>query len=119
MHNFTYYNPVKVLFGKGQIQELSQLIPANTKILLAYGGGSIKTNGVYQQVIDNLKNQQIIEFSGIEANPDYDTLMRAVKICQTEKIEFILAVGGGSIIDGCKFIALAAHYQGDPWEILT
>lgn len=119
MHNFTYYNPVKVLFGKGQIQELSQLIPANTKILLAYGGGSIKTNGVYQQVIDNLKNQQIIEFSGIEANPDYDTLMRAVKICQTEEIELILAVGGGSIIDGCKFIALAAHYQGDPWEILT
>lgn len=119
MHNFTYYNPVKVLFGKGQIQELSQLIPANTKILLAYGGGSIKSNGVYQQVIDNLKNQQIIEFSGIEANPDYDTLMRAVKICQTEKIELILAVGGGSIIDGCKFIALAAHYQDDPWEILT
>lgn len=119
MHNFTYYNPVKVLFGKGQIQELSQLIPANTKILLAYGGGSIKSNGVYQQVIDNLKNQQIIEFSGIEANPDYDTLMRAVKICQTEEIELILAVGGGSIIDGCKFIALAAHYQGDPWEILT
>lgn len=119
MHNFTYYNPVNVLFGKGQIQELSQLIPANTKILLAYGGGSIKSNGVYQQVIDNLKNQQIIEFSGIEANPDYDTLMRAVKICQTEKIELILAVGGGSIIDGCKFIALAAHYQGDPWEILT
>ena len=119
MHNFTYYNPVKVLFGKGQIQELSQLIPANTKILLAYGGGSIKSNGIYQQVIDNLKNQQIIEFSGIEANPDYDTLMRAVKICQTEKIELILSVGGGSIIDGCKFIALAAHYQGDPWEILT
>lgn len=119
MHNFNYYNPVRVLFGKGQIKELSNLIPAKTKVLLAYGGGSIKSNGVYQQVIDGLSNHQVIEFSGIEANPDYDTLMKAVEICRSEKIELILAVGGGSIIDGCKFIALAAHYQGDPWEILT
>lgn len=119
MHNFNYYNPVRVLFGKGQIKELANLIPAKTKVLLAYGGGSIKSNGVYQQVIDSLSEHQVIEFSGIEANPDYDTLMKAVEICRTEKIELILSVGGGSIIDGCKFIALAAHYQGDPWEILT
>ncbi len=119
MHNFNYYNPVRVLFGKGQIKELANLIPAKTKVLLAYGGGSIKSNGVYQQVINSLSEHQVIEFSGIEANPDYDTLMKAVEICRNEKIELILSVGGGSIIDGCKFIALAAHYQGDPWEILT
>lgn len=119
MHNFTYHNPVKVIFGKGSIAQIDKQIPAGNKILLAYGGGSIKANGVYQQVIEALAGYQIIEFSGIEANPDYDTLMKAVKICQEEKVDFILAVGGGSIIDGCKFIALASHYEGDTWEILT
>ena len=119
MHDFTYYNPVKVLFGKGQIKQLSQLISPNKKILLTYGGGSIKANGVYQQVEQALQGYKVIEFSGIEANPDYDTLMKAVEICRSEKIDLILAVGGGSIIDGSKFIALAAKYSGDAWDILT
>ena len=83
MHDFTYYNPVKVLFGKGQIKQLSQLISPNKKILLTYGGGSIKANGVYQQVEQALQGYKVIEFSGIEANPDYDTLMKAVEICRS------------------------------------
>lgn len=119
MHNFTFYNPVKILFGKGQISQLSNLISPNKKILLAYGSGSIKSNGVYQQVISNLAHTEVIEFGGIEANPDFDTLMKAVQICKEQNIDLILSVGGGSIIDGCKFIALAAHYEGDPWDILT
>lgn len=119
MHNFTFYNPVKVLFGKGQIAALPELIDKNQKILLTYGGGSIKANGVYDQVTQALKGYQVYEFGGIEANPDFDTLMGAVEICRTEKIDLILAVGGGSIIDGSKFIALATHYQGEPWELLT
>lgn len=118
MHNFTFYNPVKVCFGKGQISQLSNLITAKSKVLLAYGGGSIKSNGVYQEVIKQLSNHQVTEFAGIEANPDYDTLMRAVEICKAEQIDLILSVGGGSIIDGCKFIALAAHYEGNPEDIL-
>ena len=119
MHNFTYYNPVKIIFGKQSINELNQNIPQTSKVLLAYGGGSIKANGVYAQVIEQLKNHQVIEFGGIEANPDFDTLMKAVEICRNEKVDYILAVGGGSIIDGCKLIAVAAHYTGDAWEILT
>lgn len=119
MHNFTFYNPVKIFFGKGQISQLANVVPANKKVLLAYGGGSIKSNGVYQQVMANLTTQQVIEFGGIEANPDYDTLMKAVHLCREHKIDLILSVGGGSIIDGCKFIALAANYAGDPWDILT
>lgn len=119
MHNFTYYNPVKIIFGKNTINKLSEQITAGSKVLLAYGGGSIKANGVYEQTIAALTNCTVIEFAGIEVNPDYDTLMKAVEICRAEKIDFILAVGGGSIIDGCKFIALASHYIGDTWDILT
>lgn len=109
MHNFTLYNPVKVLFGKGQIKELANLITKGKKILLTYGGGSIKENGVYQQVISALEGYEIIEFAGIEANPEFNTLMKAVEICRNKKIDLILAVGGGSIIDGTKFIAAAAN----------
>lgn len=119
MHNFKYQNPVKIIFGKNTIHEIQHEIPTGSKVLLAYGGGSIKSNGVYQQTIEALKNTKIYEFAGIEANPDYDTLMKAVAICKAENIDYILAVGGGSIIDGCKFIALANHYDGEPWDILT
>lgn len=119
MHNFTYFNPVKIIFGKDSIQKINTLINKNSKILLAYGGGSIKSNGVYNEIIKSLEGYQIIEFAGIEANPEYDTLMKAVQICKSEKIDFILAVGGGSVIDGCKFIALASHYNGEAWDILT
>ncbi len=119
MHNFTYHNPVKIIFGKNTIEEIKNQIPANSTVLLAYGSGSIKANGVYQQVIKSLSECKVIEFSGIEANPDYDTLIKAIVICKQEKVDYILAVGGGSIIDGCKLIAIGAHYNGDPWEILT
>jgi len=119
MLNFTFYNPVKIVFGKGTIAQLGELIPAGKRILLAYGGGSIKSNGVYDQVRNALKGRDCIEFGGIEPNPLYETCMKAVEICRKEKIDFILAVGGGSVVDGCKFIAAAALYQGkDPWDIL-
>ena len=119
MHNFTYFNPVKVLFGKGQIANLPSLINKTQKIMITYGGGSIKANGVYDQVINALQGYNIIEFGGIEANPDYDTLMKAVEICRSEKVDFLLCVGGGSVIDGSKFISMATHYVGDTWDILA
>lgn len=120
MNNFIYHNPVKIIFGKGSIKELTNLIPRNSKILMTYGGGSIKRNGVYEQVKDALRDFNVIEFGGIEPNPKYETLMKAVKICKNENIEFLLSVGGGSVLDGTKFIAAATKYEnGDPWDILT
>ncbi|MBN2689421.1 MAG: iron-containing alcohol dehydrogenase [Gammaproteobacteria bacterium] len=118
MDNFIFYNPVKIIFGKNTIPELTNEVSKYNRILLAYGGGSIKKNGVYDQVVTALANHTIFEFQGIEPNPKYETLMRAVELCRTEKIEFILAVGGGSVIDGCKFIAAAVDYEGDPWEFV-
>lgn len=119
MNNFVFQNPTKLIFGKGEIKRLSKLIDKDKKILMTYGGGSIKRNGVYEQVMQALKGYDIVEFSGIEANPDYSTLMKAVDICKTQNIDFILAVGGGSIIDGTKFIATAAKFEGeDAWDIL-
>lgn len=120
MNNFVFQNPTKLVFGKGEIKRLSKLIDKNKKILITYGGGSIKRNGVYEQVMLALEGYDIVEFSGIEANPDYSTLMKAVDICKTQNIDFILAVGGGSIIDGTKFIATAAKFEGeDAWDILS
>lgn len=120
MNNFVFQNPTKLVFGKGEIKRLSKLIDKDNKILMTYGGGSIKRNGVYEQVIKALEGYDIVEFSGIEANPDYSTLMKAVDICKTQNIDFILAVGGGSIIDGTKFIATAAKFEGeDAWDILS
>lgn len=120
MNNFVFQNPTKLVFGKGEIKRLSKLIDKNKKILITYGGGSIKRNGVYEQVMQALEGYDIVEFSGIEANPDYSTLMKAVDICKTQNIDFILAVGGGSIIDGTKFIATAAKFEGeDAWDILS
>ena len=120
MNNFVFQNPTKLVFGKGEIKRLSKLIDKDKKILITYGGGSIKRNGVYEQVMQALEGYDIVEFSGIEANPDYSTLMKAVDICKTQNIDFILAVGGGSIIDGTKFIATAAKFEGeDAWDILS
>ena len=120
MNNFVFQNPTKLIFGKGEIKRLSKLIDKDKKILMTYGGGSIKRNGVYNQVMQALEGYNIVEFSGIEANPDYSTLMKAVEICKTQNIDFILAVGGGSIIDGTKFIATAARFEGeDAWDILS
>jgi NADP-dependent alcohol dehydrogenase len=118
MLNFELYNPTKLVFGKGQIEKLSELIPANSKILLAYGGGSIFKNGIHEQVRKNLEGFEIIEFGGIEANPHFETLMKAVAIIKEQKIDFILAVGGGSVIDGVKFISAAVPFEGDPIDIL-
>lgn len=118
MLNFELYNPVNYVFGKGQIEKLATLLPANAKILLAYGGGSIFKNGIHTQVTENLKGFEVIEFGGIEPNPRYETLMKAVEIIRAEKITFILAVGGGSVIDGVKFISAAVNYKGDAAEIL-
>ncbi len=118
MNNFNFYNPVKILFGKGKIAELSKNIPANARILMTYGGGSIHTNGVYEQVTAALKGFEVVEFGGIEPNPKYETLMKAVEVVKAEKIDFLLAVGGGSVLDGTKFIAAAALYDGESaWDI--
>lgn len=119
MLNFEYMNPTKIIFGKGQIANLEKEIPKNAKVLMLYGGGSIKTNGIYEQVKLALKGFEVIEFGGIPANPEYEILMEALKIIKAEKITYMLAVGGGSVIDGAKFLSSAALYEGDePWDIL-
>ncbi len=118
MNNFTYFNPTRIHFGKGQIAKLAEELPADAKVLITYGGGSIKKNGVLDQVHAALAGRHYVEFAGIEANPHFETLMRAVEVVKAEGIDYILAVGGGSVIDGSKFIAAAARYEGDAWEIL-
>ena len=120
MLNFEFKNPTKILFGKGQIANLAKEIPTNAKVLMLYGGGSIKTNGVYEQVIAALAPYEVIEFGGIPANPEYEILMDALAIIKKEKITYLLAVGGGSVIDGTKFLSSAALYEGaEPWDILA
>jgi alcohol dehydrogenase YqhD (iron-dependent ADH family) len=118
MLNFELYNPTKLVFGKGQIEKLSVLVPFGSKILLAYGGGSIFKNGIYEQVKTALSGFEIVEFGGIEANPQFETLMKAVALIREQKIDFILAVGGGSIIDGVKFMSAAVPFEGNPIDIL-
>jgi NADP-dependent alcohol dehydrogenase len=119
MENFTYFNPTRIHFGRGQIAAIDQEIPAQSRVLLLAGGGSIKANGVYDQVRRALGTRVLFESFGVEANPDYDTLMKAVAIARRERIDWILAVGGGSVLDGAKFVAAAVPYAGDPWEILV
>ena len=118
MNNFELYNPVNYVFGKGQTEKLATLVPKNAKVLIAYGGGSIFKNGVYDQVKAALQGFEIVEFGGIEPNPRFETLMKAVQIIREQKITFILAVGGGSVIDGVKFISGAVNFEGDEIEIL-
>lgn len=119
MDNFTYYNPTRIHFGRGQIAKVGQELPLEARVLLLAGGGSIKQNGVYDQVRAALGARTVFEFFGVEANPDFDTLMRAVELCRRERIDWILAVGGGSVLDGAKFVAAAVPFAGDPWEILA
>ena len=119
MNNFEFQNPTKVVFGKGSIAKLSELMYKGEKIMMTYGGGSIKKNGVYDQVMKALKGFSVIEFGGIEPNPDYDTLMKAVEICRKEGVGMLLAVGGGSVIDGTKLIAAAVDFKGNPWDLLV
>jgi NADP-dependent alcohol dehydrogenase len=119
MENFTFHNPTKIVFGRGAIASLAKYVPADARVLLIYGGGSIKKNGVYDQVLRALEGRSLLEFSGIEPNPHYETCMKAVETVRAEKINFLLAVGGGSVIDATKFIAAAAPYRGnDPWDML-
>jgi len=120
MYNFEYQNPVKIIFGKGEIKKVRVNIPAGSKILLTYGGGSIFKNGVYDQVKAAIQGFEVLEFGGIEPNPHYETLMKAVELVKKENITFLLSVGGGSVLDGTKFIAAAALFEkGDPWLILS
>ncbi len=119
MRDFTFYNPTKILFGTGQIVGISREIPGDQRILMTYGGGSIKQNGVYDQVMTALAGREVLEFAGIEPNPTYETLMEAVRIVRERQVDFLLAVGGGSVIDGAKFIAAAAPFAGEPWDILA
>jgi NADP-dependent alcohol dehydrogenase len=120
MLNFTFHNPTRIHFGEKQISVITKEIPSNAKVLIVYGGGSIKKNGVYQQVISALAAHTHYEFSGVEPNPTYDTLMKAQVLIKAHDIDYLLAVGGGSVVDGVKFIAAAALYQGDdPWDIVS
>lgn len=117
--NFSYLNPTQIFFGQSQISQVANVIDKSQKVLVIYGGGSIKKNGVYQQVAAALSEHNWFEFSGVEANPTKETMDKAVEIIKEQNIDFILAVGGGSVIDGSKYAAAAAHYDGDGWDILT
>lgn len=120
MLNFEFHNPTKVLFGKGQIAKIKNEIPEGSKVLMVYGGGSIKKNGVYDQVTKALEDFEVVEFQGVPPNPEYAVLMEAVKIVKEQNIDYLLAVGGGSVIDGVKFISSAAKFDGEEaWDILA
>ncbi|MDU1892228.1 MAG: iron-containing alcohol dehydrogenase [Dysgonomonas sp.] len=120
MENFTYSNPVKIIFGKDTIKNIANEIPQGSKVLMTYGGGSIKRNGVYDQAVKALAGFEFYEFAGIEPNPHYETCMKAVEMIKEKGINFILSVGGGSVLDATKFIAAAVYFDGDdPWQILS
>lgn len=117
--NFSYSNKTQIQFGENSISSIETLIPTDKKVLVIYGGGSIKSNGVYDQVSNALKNHVWLEFSGVESNPTIETLDKAVALARNENADFILAVGGGSVIDGSKYVAAAICYDGEGWDILT
>ncbi len=122
MKNFMFYNPTKLVFGKGELEKLPTLIPAKVqKVLVVYGGGSIKKNGIYEQVLQYLKSRNIdvLELSGVEPNPRLTTVIKGADICKQENVDFLLAVGGGSVIDCTKTISAAAKYDGNPWDLVT
>ncbi|NNN77699.1 iron-containing alcohol dehydrogenase [Vibrio sp. 11-4(1)] len=116
--NFSYVNPTKIFFGQKQIAAIKQAIPSDQKVLVVYGGGSIKKNGVYDQVSEALEGHEWLEFSGVEPNPTKETLDKAVAMVKEHGVDFILAVGGGSVIDGSKYVAAASKYDGDGWDIM-
>lgn len=118
MHNFEYYNPTRIVFGEGSIPRLADLVPADARVLVVYGGGSAERNGMLAEVEAALGSRTMQRFGGIEPNPTYETLMKAVEQIRREKLDFLLAVGGGSVVDGTKFVAAAVDYPGDPWHIL-
>lgn len=118
MNNFIYHNPTELVFGKGQIAKLGELIPAGKRIMITFGGGSVRRNGVYDQVVRALEGRDWVEFWGIEPNPSVETVREAVALGREHDVDFLLAVGGGSVIDGTKLIAAGLLYEGDPWEIV-
>lgn len=118
MNNFIFHNPTKLVFGKGQIAKLANLIPADKRIMITFGGGSVRRNGVYDQVVKALEGRDWVEFWGIEPNPSVETVREAIALGRENKSDFLLAVGGGSVIDGTKLIAAGLFYDGDPWEIV-
>jgi len=118
MNNFIFHNPTTILFGKDQLNGIEKLIPANAKVLITYGGGSAKRSGLIEKVKAVLGNRKVVEFAGIEPNPHYETLMKAVEVIHNEDLDFLLAVGGGSVIDGTKFISLASFFKGDAVDLL-
>lgn len=122
MDNFTFYNPTKLIFGKGQLEELKNEVPQyGKKVLLVYGGGSIKRNGLYDSVMNYLNEMgaEVFELPGVEPNPRISTVRKGVQICKEEGVDFLLAVGGGSVIDCTKAIAAGAKYDGDAWDLVT
>ncbi|MEM7645507.1 MAG: iron-containing alcohol dehydrogenase [Pseudomonadota bacterium] len=118
MQDFDFFNPTQIVFGENRLADLDNLVPKDAKVLIIYGGGSAKKYGTIGKVQEALGSRKTVEFSGVEPNPRFETLMKAVEVAKAEDIDFLLAVGGGSVMDGTKFIALAMHYQGEPQEIL-
>lgn len=119
LFEFSYHNPTQIHFGINSFAKLGELVPQDARILLLFGGGSIKQNGVYEQVTQALAGRVLMEFGGVEANPTLETLSRAVEMVKSEQLDFILAVGGGSVIDGAKFVAAASLYPGNGWDIVS
>ncbi|HSC81133.1 MAG TPA: iron-containing alcohol dehydrogenase, partial [Chitinolyticbacter sp.] len=120
MDNFSFHNPTRIHFGRGQCAQIAREIPTDARVLLSYGGGSIRQNGAYDQVVAALAGRHVVEFGGIEPNPEFETLMRAAELGRAEHVDWVLAVGGGSVIDGSKFIAAAIALDPviDPWLIV-
>jgi NADP-dependent alcohol dehydrogenase len=116
--NFNFYNPTRILFGKGRVDKIAGEIPKDARVLITYGGGSAKRSGLIDKIRELLGEREVFEFGGIEPNPEYDTLLKAIDMVREKKIDFMVAVGGGSVIDGTKFVALAAHYDGEPTDLL-
>jgi NADP-dependent alcohol dehydrogenase len=118
LQNFDFHNPTRILFGDGQIERIGKLVPPDARVLVLYGGGSIRANGTYDAVMAALAGRTVFDFGGIEPNPTYETLLEAIALVRRERIDFLLAVGGGSVIDGTKFVAAGALLDADPWTIL-
>ncbi|WP_440967472.1 iron-containing alcohol dehydrogenase [Massilia sp. GER05] len=118
MHNFDFHNPTRILFGDGQIERIGKLVPSEARVLVLYGGGSIRANGTFDAVMAALAGRTVFEFGGIEPNPTVETLSEAIALVRRERVDFLLAVGGGSVIDGTKFVAAGAMLDADPWTIL-
>jgi len=118
MQNFDYYNPTQIVFGQERLHELNNLVPADAKVLVLFGGGSVKRFGTLDKIKASLGERKVLEFGGIEANPKFETLMQAVDLVRTENVDFLLAVGGGSVMDGTKFVALAAKKDAEHEQLL-